>query len=128
MIHETQKLINSQMSGQLVAVIAFGTVSTKNITYVLNELNINYRILLPDETPDFRPTHVILSGSSKHVYESNYHPMPKWILDIEVPVLGICYGMQLIAKSLGGIVKRMPAKEEGPIEITELIDGNQSVQ
>lgn len=122
-----KSIVIHYMKEYLVAVIAFGAKSTENITQVLIGLNINYQILLPWENPDFEPTHVILSGGSKHVYETDHDPIPKWILDSKVPVLGICYGMQLIAKTFGGIVKRMPVKEKGPINVTEFIDGNQQV-
>jgi GMP synthase (glutamine-hydrolysing) len=87
---------------------------------------VTYRIVLPEEKPTFKPTHIILSGGPKHVYDQNHYSMPQWVLDSDCPVLGICYGMQLIAKTFGGNVIRMPEKEEGPVEVTEIINGVQS--
>src|SRR5579863_7613215 len=95
----------------LVALVAFGATSCQKISRVLTRLNIDYRIVLPNEIPEWQPTHIILSGGPKHVYEDDHDPMPQWVLDSECPVLGICYGMQLIAKTFGGIVVAMPEKE-----------------
>lgn len=108
-----------------VAVVNFGSISTNGICNILMKLNIDYQIVLPDETISFNPTHIILSGGSKHVYNKDHYSIPKWVLDANVPVLGICYGMQLIAYTFGGVVRKMTKKEEGPAEITEIIDNNQ---
>lgn len=114
------------MSSCKVALISFGTTSTERISRALNKLDIDYRIVLPHEMPSFNPTHIILSGGPKHVYDTNYS-MSKWILDSDIPVLGICYGMQLIAHTFGGIIMKMAEKEEGPVEITEMINGHQII-
>jgi len=113
------------MSSHLVALITFGEVSSAGISRVLTRLGVEYRIVLPNETPNFKPTHIILSGGPKHVYDLNYSSLPQWILDIKCPVLGICYGMQLIAKTFGGTITRMKEKEEGPVNVTEFIDNVQ---
>lgn len=110
----------------LIAVVAFGKNSVDRICYILNRLNIEYRIVLPDEIPNFAPTHIILSGGPKHVYEEDAYIMPQWVLNAQCPVLGICYGMQLIAHTFGGLVGRMKNKEEGPIEVTEIINSIQT--
>lgn len=105
-----------------VALVMFGKMSSKRIGYILNILGVNYKIVLPNEIPDFEPTHIILSGGPKHVYENDHYPMPKWVLETQCPVLGICYGMQIIAHTFGGIVNKMVEVEHGPVEITEIID------
>jgi GMP synthase (glutamine-hydrolysing) len=112
----------------LVALVAFGATSCQKISRVLTRLNIDYRIVLPNEIPEWQPTHIILSGGPKHVYEDDHDPMPQWVLDSECPVLGICYGMQLIAKTFGGIVVAMPEKELGRVYVTEIIDGIQETR
>jgi GMP synthase (glutamine-hydrolysing) len=119
------KSIESRMQHSLVALVAFGKTSPDNIGRMLNRLRINYRVVLPYETPNFNPSHIILSGGPKHVYEKDHYPMPKWVLSANVPVLGICYGMQLIAHALGGTVWRMGQKEEGPVDVTEIINNTQ---
>ena len=113
------------MARCLVALVVFGKDSTRRLGRALRKLKIDYGVVLFDETPVFKPTHIILSGGPKHVYEDDYYPMPKWVLNSNVPVLGVCYGMQLIAKTFGGNVRKMEAQEKGPVEVTEIIDGNQ---
>lgn len=112
----------------LVALVAFGKLSTENIANTLDKLHVPYIIVLPYEVPTFHPTHIILSGGPKHVYESDHYPLPEWVINSDVPVLGICYGMQLIAHTFGGLVIRMDQKEVGPVEITELICSMGSLQ
>ena len=53
-----------------------------------------------------RPKGVILSGGPASVYEEGAPPLDRELLELGVPVLGICYGMQLIARELGGRVER----------------------
>ena len=113
------------MTSCLVALVVFGDDSARRLGRALKRLKIDYGVVLHDETPAFTPTHIILSGGPGHVYENNHHSMPKWILDSNVPVLGICYGMQLIAKTFGGTVSRMNEKEQESVEVTEIIDGQQ---
>ena len=113
------------MPTYLVALVMFGKTSSQRISRMLNRLRIDYRIVLPHETPSFQPSHIILSGSPKHVYEADHYPMPQWVLESASPVLGICYGMQLIAHTFGGTVGRMPILEKGGVEVTEIINKTQ---
>jgi GMP synthase (glutamine-hydrolysing) len=106
----------------VVAVVNFGDKSTKGISETLEELGISHIIVAPQEIP-FWYTHIILSGGPKHVYASNYYKLPQWVIESKVPVLGICYGMQLIACSLGGNVVKMDTLEYGVKLVTEMIDG-----
>lgn len=66
--------------------------------------------------PDFRG--VILSGGPASVYEPGAPRLPGWVLAADVPVLGICYGMQLLTQALGGAVGRTQAREYGQAPIT----------
>ena len=75
----------------LVCIIEYGT--TKKIEKILKELNIEYFTINPYDNPKIKPTHIILSGGPDHVYEINHRPLPKWVIDIDSKVLGICYGM-----------------------------------
>lgn len=115
------------MSICVVALVQFGKDSTKRLSRALNRMNVDNRIILPHETPTFTYTHIILSGGPKHVYEEDHYAMPKWVMESKVPVLGICYGMQLIAKTFDGNVVRMQLAEQGPIEVNEIIDGYQVI-
>jgi GMP synthase (glutamine-hydrolysing) len=119
----------------LVCIIEYGTIN--KIEDILKELNIEYFTINPYDNPKIKPTHIILSGGPDHVYEINHRPLPKWVIDTDSKVLGICYGMQLIAHTFGkmegvslpstgcvasgAIVSRMEEKEEGLFYVCEYI-------
>lgn len=126
-VHQFNFVIKN-MSDHCVIIINYGDLSTKQIVSVLEKMRVKYKILSHDEIPNVEYTHIILSGGPKHVYNPDHYPLAKWIIKSNKPVLGICYGMQLIAKTFGGIVVRMKEKEEGPIEITEMFGGKQLVE
>ncbi len=65
----------------------------------------------------------ILSGGPASVYEPGAPTLPAYVLESGLPVLGICYGMQLLAHALGGRVASSQAREYGPAEI-ELLDAH----
>jgi len=61
---------------------------------------------------------VILSGGPNSVYAEGAPQLPSWVLEQDLPVLGICYGLQLLARALGGSVVPGSRREYGPAEIT----------
>jgi GMP synthase (glutamine-hydrolysing) len=79
-----------------------------------------------DFIKSFKPTGIILSGGPNSVYDSDYHA-DAGLLALGVPVLGICYGMQWMAQSLGGKVEAGKVREFGFAEIkaekSALFDG-----
>jgi GMP synthase (glutamine-hydrolysing) len=72
----------------------------------------------PDELARRRPRGVILSGGPASVYEEAAPHLDPRLLELGVPVLGICYGMQLLARSLGGRVEGAEAGEFGRSQLT----------
>jgi GMP synthase (glutamine-hydrolysing) len=66
---------------------------------------------------------IILSGGPQSVYEAGSPQADPAILELGIPVLGICYGHQWIAHALGGEVKPGKAKEYGAAEITQAVSG-----
>ncbi len=66
----------------------------------------------------------ILSGGPASVYEPGAPTLPAYVLESGLPVLGICYGMQLLAHNLGGRVAPSQAREYGPAEVELLDAGN----
>src|SRR3989338_6557119 len=116
------------MQPKFVIIVEFGQDSSRRISAVLQRLEIKHLLVRPSETPSMNPTHIILSGGPKHVYENDHYAMPAWIFHTQAPVLAICYGLQLLAHTLGGFVRRMPQKEEGPIEVIEMIGGKQTTK
>ena len=134
-------MVETFPSAKFVVIMEYGEDSARRISCMLDRLRIRHQIIRPLEStggregpsrfpvrPQMEPTHVILSGGPKHVYERDSYKMPTWIYHTSAPVLGICYGMQLIAYTFGGHVQRMPQKEKGPIEVIEIIQGEQIVR
>ncbi|MDQ3937449.1 MAG: glutamine-hydrolyzing GMP synthase [Chloroflexota bacterium] len=105
-----------------VVVLDFGSQTAQLIARRVRELNV-YSELLPFDTPweDLerrRPKAVILSGGPASVYEPGApRPDPR-IWKSGIPVLGICYGLQLMAHELGGDVLPASKREYGPATVT----------
>ena len=77
---------------------------------------------------ELAPKGIILSGGPASVYEKNAPRCDPGIFELDVPVLGICYGMQLACDVLGGRVESAPAREFGRahcsiISHADLFDG-----
>lgn len=112
----------SLKSGGIV-ILDFGSQTAQLIARRVRELGV-YAALVPfdatldaarDSAPDFRG--VILSGGPMSVYEADAPTLPAWVLDCEQPVLGICYGMQLLTQRLGGTVASAQRREYGQAAI-----------
>jgi GMP synthase (glutamine-hydrolysing) len=105
-----------------VIVLDFGGQTAQLIARRVRELNV-YSELLPHDTPweevvRRRPRAVILSGGPMSVYEDGApHPDARIWTDATMPVLGICYGLQLMAHHLGGDVAPATKREYGPATI-----------
>ncbi len=96
-----------------ILIIDFGSQFTQLITRRVREANVyseihSHKITL-EEVKNFNPAGIILSGGPMSVYDSDAPDLDEEILKINVPVLGICYGLQIISKKLGGKVE--PAKD-----------------
>ena len=79
------------------------------------------------------PSAIILSGGPASVYEPGSPQLDPAILELGVPVLGICYGFQTIAKTLGGVVDKTGIREYGATDMTvktggEILDGQPATQ
>ncbi len=105
------------MTDEKVLILDFGSQYTMLIARRVRELKV-YCEIHPynagaEFVRDFRPNGIILSGGPASVYGADAPRIPEEILRLEVPVLGICYGMQLIADILGGKVARSADREYG---------------
>ena len=100
-----------------VAIIDFGSQYSRLIARRIRELNVYCEILPPEATRnavrDMNLAGIILSGGPSSVYEDGAPTAPAWVFEAGVPVLGICYGMQLIAHQLGGHVAQAVEREYG---------------
>ena len=115
-----------------VAILDYGSQYTQVIARRVRDLRVYCEILPHDVTPDDLAKRnvigLILSGGPASVYEPGAPGIDKRILEGRWPVLGICYGMQLMAHVLGGDVRPEGRREYGPamVEIAEhdtLFDG-----
>ena len=105
------------MTHQTIVVLDFGSQFTQLIARRLRELSV-YSEILPFDTPledieQRRPVGIILSGGPTSVREDGAPRCDPAIFSASVPVLGICYGMQLMTDALGGEVAPAPHREFG---------------
>ncbi len=100
-----------------IVVLDFGSQFTRLITRRLRELRV-YSVILPSssslaEIMAQQPAAVILSGGPKSVYDLDAPQLPQGLLESDLPILAICYGMQLIAQAFHGEVKAGTVREYG---------------
>jgi GMP synthase (glutamine-hydrolysing) len=115
-----------------VLILDFGAQYTQLIARRVRELGV-YSEILPwdvsaEEIAGFAPKAVILSGGPESVYEAKGPAVPRRVFELNVPVLGICYGMQTMAAELGGEVESSTHREFGaaqvrPVGTSRLFDG-----
>lgn len=105
-----------------IVILDFGSQYTQVIARRIRECNV-YSTILRYDTPAkeiarLNPKGIILSGGPSSVYAENA-PLPdKGIFKLHVPMLGICYGLQLLAQFLGGKVEKGQKREYGKGTLT----------
>ncbi|MEO5970161.1 MAG: glutamine-hydrolyzing GMP synthase [Bdellovibrionia bacterium] len=113
-----------------VIILDYGSQYTQLITRRVRELGFYSRILPADVSLErlagFSPRAIVLSGGPSSVYDSDAPQLPldflKYQEENKIPLLGICYGMQLLAKSMGGEVKKAKVREYGRMEVRPSAD------
>lgn len=111
------------MSQQL-AILDAGAQYAKIIDRRVRELQVE-SIIVPMNTPapELKKYHaLIISGGPESVYGDKAPSYDPAIFDLGKPILGICYGMQLMAHQLGGKVEKKATREDGQFDITITID------
>ena len=107
---------------EVIPILDFGSQYAQLIARRVREKGVYSELVRPDipleELRKLNPKGVILSGGPSSVYEPNAPRCDPRIFDLNVPVLGICYGMQLGAQILGGQVKPAKAREYGRAKLT----------
>ncbi|MBI3167079.1 MAG: glutamine-hydrolyzing GMP synthase [Chloroflexi bacterium] len=112
---------------QSIAILDFGSQYAQIIARRVREAQV-YCELFPWDAPQekilsIKPKGFILSGGPRSVYEENAPYIQKFILESELPILGICYGMQALTHALGGRVDPSAQREYGHAEITPIVPG-----
>ena len=99
-----------------VLILDFGSQVTKLIARRIRELGVYSEILTPKEANNLKKYYnvkgIILSGGPSSVTSTKFQSVPKEIFQKKIPILGICYGLQLIAKLFGGKIKSSKKKRE----------------
>jgi GMP synthase (glutamine-hydrolysing) len=106
-----------EASHQTLVILDYGSQYTQLITRTARELGV-YSIILPyrssaAEVQAHEPAGIVLSGGPNSVYEKDAPSLDPQLLELGVPMLGICYGMQLLALHLGGNVEAAKTREYG---------------
>ncbi|AFX99222.1 GMP synthase, N-terminal domain protein [Candidatus Endolissoclinum faulkneri L2] len=109
------------MIGRII-IMDFGSQVTELIARLIRKSGV-YCELFPFNVDlnlikNFSASGVILSGGPYSVYDKNAPQVPNLVFEMNVPILGICYGAQLLCHQLGGIVEQSEKQEFGRTEIT----------
>jgi GMP synthase (glutamine-hydrolysing) len=112
----------SDIHSERILILDFGSQYTQLIARRVREAKV-YCEIYPfnaglEKVRTFRPKGLILSGGPSSVYDAGAPLIDKAVIDIGVPVLGICYGMQLLTHLLGGIVAKSQKREYGRAELS----------
>ncbi len=126
---QSEQLSQSPQSPQQkVIVVDFGAQYGQLIARRVRDLNV-YSEIVPcditaDEVREIVPAAIILSGGPASVYAEDAPSLDEDILELGIPVLGFCYGQQIMAVALGGIVSHTDAGEYGPATLVRCDDGH----
>ena len=105
------------MKHEFILVLDFGSQYNQLITRRVRELGVYSELhdneISIDEIKKMNPKGIILSGGPNSVYEENSLTIDDEIFNLGIPVLGICYGMQLMQHKLGGRVESATSREYG---------------
>ena len=101
----------------MILIIDFGSQYNQLIARRVRECRVYCRIDPPNITLEYirslNPKGIILSGGPASIYEKNSPKMDPKVLELGMPVLGICYGMQFMVDALGGTVRKSKKREYG---------------
>ena len=105
-----------QFQNEKIIIIDFGSQVTKLIARRIRELGVYSEIITPRALYKIKDYHnikgIILSGGPSSVTSQKFQSISKEIFTKNIPILGICYGLQLIAKIFGGKIKSAKKKRE----------------
>ena len=107
-----------------IIILDFGSQYTQLIARRVREIGV-FSVILPcdisiDKIQSLNPKGIILSGGPETVTESDNPKINKALFDTEIPLLGICYGMQTMAQELGGTVIQSDKREFGNATINKI--------
>ena len=110
------------MNKELIIVLDFGGQYNQLIARRVRECNVYAEVhpytMSIDEIKKMNPKGIIFTGGPNSVYKADSPSYSKEIFELGIPILGICYGSQLMAHVLGGKVATAPVSEYGRTEVT----------
>ncbi|GMQ56436.1 glutamine-hydrolyzing GMP synthase [Vallitalea sediminicola] len=114
------------MKHELVIVLDFGGQYKQLIARRIREASV-YCEVMPFDTPlskikEMNPVGIIFTGGPSVVYEENAPMLEKELFELGIPILGICYGSQLMGYVLGGEVEKAEHREYGKTDLTVKTD------
>lgn len=105
------------LNRQMIVILDFGSQYSELIARRIRETQVYSEVLsyrtTPEQIRQLNPKGIILSGGPSSVYDQGAPECDREIWDLGIPILGVCYGMQLMAKQLGGVVERADRGEYG---------------
>jgi GMP synthase (glutamine-hydrolysing) len=108
-----------------IAILDFGSQYSQLIARRVRELQVYSELFAWDASAEevlaLQPKGFILSGGPGSVYEPGAPQVPAYVLESTLPILGICYGMQALAHTLGGRVAASTDREYGPAQLETLL-------
>jgi GMP synthase (glutamine-hydrolysing) len=121
-LHRPWRRKISDIEQHPVLVVDFGAQYAQLIARRVREANV-YSEIVPhtitaSEVEARKPAGIVLSGGPSSVYEEGSPSLDPDILSLGIPVLGICYGFQVMAQQLGGVVSQTGAREYGSTDVT----------
>ncbi len=122
MTEKREKEMQQNAHKDTIAVLDFGSQYSHLIVRRIRELGV-YAELLTPETPAEKLAEyagIVLSGGPQNLSESTALKADPHVYELGLPVLGVCYGLQLMAHQLGGEVKAGDKREYGPTKVTVL--------
>ncbi len=109
------------MGREMILVLDFGGQYNQLIARRVRECNVYCEVhpftMSLEEIRTMEPKGIIFTGGPNSVYEEGAPSYERGIYDLGIPILGICYGSQLMAASLGGLVTAAPVSEYGKTEV-----------
>jgi GMP synthase (glutamine-hydrolysing) len=112
-----------KMNNEMILVLDFGSQYNQLITRRIREFGVYSELhshkISVEKIREINPKGIILSGGPHSVYDENSFRPDERIFELGIPVLGICYGMQIMSQHFGGRVERSKNREYGKATITQ---------
>ncbi|WP_313707475.1 glutamine-hydrolyzing GMP synthase, partial [Planktothrix agardhii] len=106
-----------KLNRQMIVILDFGSQYSELIARRIRETEVYSEVIsyrtTAEKLKELNPKGIILSGGPNSVYDDGAPECDPKIWELGIPVLGVCYGMQLMVKQLGGSVERAKRAEYG---------------